>query len=77
MHEAIRGHAMQAWEAIRAGEENPLESLLSDDEGLSHYLSTEQISELMMYELHLGNAPLRARQLADRLASEIKLKAGT
>lgn len=77
MHEAIRGHAMQAWEAIRAGEENPLESLLSDDEGLSHYLSTEQISELMMYESHLGNAPLRARQLADRLASEIKLKAGT
>ncbi|MBM3153030.1 MAG: adenylosuccinate lyase, partial [Chloroflexi bacterium] len=31
MHERIRGHAMQAWDAVRAGGENPLAALLCQD----------------------------------------------
>ena len=64
MHARIRGHAMKAWEAIRTGEENPLASLLCKDAILTEYLSEEDIRLLMDAHSHVGDAPLRAREMA-------------
>ncbi len=77
MHELIRGHSLRAWEAIRTGEVNPLEDLLSKDAELANFLTKEQLLELMKFESHLGDAPERARQLVVQIQREIKLKART
>jgi adenylosuccinate lyase len=77
MHELIRGHALRAWEAIQAGEANPLEDLLTKDRELAKFLDKEQLHELMKYESHLGDAPERARQLIVQIQREIKSKVGT
>jgi adenylosuccinate lyase len=77
MHELIRSHSLRAWEAIHAGEVNPLENLLSKDAELAKFLTKEQLHESMNYESHLGDAPERARQLVVQIQREIKLKAGT
>jgi adenylosuccinate lyase len=77
MHELIRGHALKAWEEIRAGKANPLEDLLSKDGELAKFLGTNQVQALMNCESYLGDAPERARQVAGRIDREIKPKAGT
>jgi adenylosuccinate lyase len=64
MHERIRSHAMKAWEAVRAGEENPLASLLCKDAIMTEYLSEEELRRLMDARSHLGDAPERAREMA-------------
>jgi adenylosuccinate lyase len=63
MHECIREQSMQAWEAIRRGDPNPLASLLAEDAQLRRYLSAQEILALMDYTHHLGSAPARARAL--------------
>jgi adenylosuccinate lyase len=67
MHERIRMNAMQAWEAVRRGEENPLTGLLCLDAELTEYLSEQEIRSLMNARLHVGDAPARARQMAEKL----------
>jgi adenylosuccinate lyase len=64
MHERMRSHSMKAWEAVRAGEENPLASLLCKDAILSEYVTEEEIRQLMDTRSHLGDAPERAREMA-------------
>jgi len=64
IHETIRAQSMTAWEAIRNGETNPLVENLSKDPEILHYLSKEQIIELMDYAHHIGNAPEKAREMA-------------
>jgi adenylosuccinate lyase len=63
MHERIRSHAMRAWEAVQAGEENPLASLLCKDAVMMEYLSEDEIRRLMEARSHLGDAPERAREM--------------
>jgi adenylosuccinate lyase len=72
MHERLRQHAMQAWEAVRMGEENPLKSLVSGDPYLLQYLPGTSLEELMDAGQHIGDAPRRARQLADLIRSALK-----
>ncbi len=72
MHELIRTQAMRAWESIRLGEPNPLAASLAVDQGLLKYLAAQQISELMAYQAHLGDAPRRALQLADAILVAIR-----
>jgi adenylosuccinate lyase len=64
MHERIRSHAMKAWDVIRAGEENPLAALLCKDAIMTEYLSEDEIRRLMDAQSHLGDAPVRAREMA-------------
>jgi len=71
MHELIREQAMKAWETVRSGEPNPLAKNLSTDAEILKFLSVEQVSELMDYKSHLGDAPLRARELAQVVEGEI------
>jgi adenylosuccinate lyase len=69
MHELIREHSMRAWEAIQNGEANPLVEILCQDGRLLHHLTSEQIRALMDYAHHIGNAPERAREMANRIKS--------
>ncbi|MEJ5224482.1 MAG: adenylosuccinate lyase [Anaerolineales bacterium] len=71
MHELIRHHAMSAWESIRAGDPNPLAANLAADPQVRAFLSAEQVTELMDYAHHLGNAPQKARQMARLLAETL------
>jgi adenylosuccinate lyase len=71
MHETIRRHAMQAWEALRSGGDNPLLSLLCQDGVLTEYLSEDEIRHLMDARAYVGDAPLRAREMA-KVIKEIR-----
>jgi len=72
MHECIRRNAMQAWEVIRRGEENPLVSLMCQDGELTEYLPEHEIRVLMDARSHVGSAPERALQMAGRILREIE-----
>jgi adenylosuccinate lyase len=69
MHERLRQHALAAWEAVQAGQPNPLADLLAVDGELLAYLPAEEIRRLMDASGHLGDAAQRARQLAAACAA--------
>ena len=72
MHECIRRNAMQAWEVVRRGEENPLISLMCQDRELTEYLSEQEIRILMDARSHVGNAAERALQMARQIQREVE-----
>ena len=57
MHEVLREISMTAWEAIQNGEQNPMESLLSQ-EGLKEILDAKD---------HIGNATKKALELVSKI----------
>ncbi len=67
MHEIIRGHAGEAWEAVRQGDDNPLIEMLTGDSRLQGYLSADEIREVLQGTAYLGDAAQRARDLADHI----------
>ncbi|MGB6521518.1 MAG: adenylosuccinate lyase [Candidatus Cybelea sp.] len=67
LHEALRNASLQAWEAVRRGEENPLARLLAEDRALIAFLDPAEIRRLLDPSGHVGTAPQRARLLADRI----------
>ncbi len=64
MHEVIREHSLEAWAKLNAGEPNPLAESLSNDARIAHYLSSEEVHSLMNADDYVGDAPARARHLA-------------
>jgi adenylosuccinate lyase len=71
MHERLRGLALTAWEAVGAGQPNPLETLLAADQEIGSYLPEGEIHNLMDVRQHLGDAPERAKALARRIRETI------
>ncbi len=71
MHERLREHALVAWEAIRAGNTNPLVDHIVGDAELGYYLSGSELRALMDASHHLGDAPQRARALAVEIRAKI------
>ncbi len=69
MHETIRDTSMAAWDAVRRGEKNPLVESLVYDANLKFYMDEEDIRAALNYEDYLGDAPARARRLAQKLRS--------
>ena len=67
LHEVIREAAMKAWTTLADGGENPLAHLLADDEQLRVYLDPAEIRTLLDPSHHIGDAPARARRLADKI----------
>jgi adenylosuccinate lyase len=67
MHARIRQHSMTAWDAIRAGEANPLADALAADPALTAYLPGERIRALMDVSDYVGDAPQRARALVEAI----------
>lgn len=64
LHEVIREHSMHAWSTLREGGPNPLVSLLVEDARINAYVPKEAIPDLLSATEHIGDAPLRARQLS-------------
>jgi adenylosuccinate lyase len=67
LHEALRRASMEAWEAIRRGDENPLSRLLAESAELTALIEPAEIRRLLDPSSHVGTAPQRARLLADRI----------
>jgi adenylosuccinate lyase len=69
MHEVIRRHSLEAWNVLAQdlSARNPLPDLLAGDPEVLAYLSADRVQELMDASGYLGDAPLRARELAARL----------
>jgi adenylosuccinate lyase len=67
LHEALRDASMEAWEAVRRGDENPLSRLLTDRAELTAFIDPAEIRGLLDPSSQVGTAPQRARLLADRI----------
>ncbi|MCI0520234.1 MAG: adenylosuccinate lyase [Chloroflexi bacterium] len=64
MHERLRQHALAAWEAVQAGQANPLGELVAGDPALQRHLPEAGLRALLDASRHLGDAPARARAFA-------------
>ncbi len=71
MHEVIRGHSMAAWEAIQSGEPNPLAGCLASDPVVQGFLAPDHVKVLLNAEGYVGDAPQRARELADMIRDKL------
>ncbi len=67
MHEHLRVAAMAAWQQMEGGDDNPLAENLITDPRIQEYLGEIYLHELMDVRQHLGDAPQRARGLADTI----------
>ena len=72
LHEVIRESAMRAYDALAAGESNPLATLLADDERIAHYVDPAEVRERLDPSGHVGDAPERARRLARRIRDTVE-----
>jgi adenylosuccinate lyase len=71
MHEVIRGHAMAAWQAVWAGEPNPLADRLAKDPEVLDYVDATDVRGLLDASDHVGDAPERARRMATTIRGHI------
>ena len=71
LHEAIRENAMAAYAALERGETNPLSQLLSGDERIVRYMDPAEVRSQLDPSTHVGDAPARARRLAQRIRATI------
>jgi adenylosuccinate lyase len=69
LHEALRSASMEAWAAVRRGEDNPLSRVLTEDRELTALVDPAEIRRLLDPGSYVGTAPQRARSLADRIES--------
>jgi adenylosuccinate lyase len=69
MHETIRRHSMAAWAAIQQDPtaSNPLLDLLPTDPELLTFLSADQVRDLLEAMDYVGDAPARARAMAQQV----------
>jgi adenylosuccinate lyase len=67
MHGRLRDLAMKAWESIQAGQPNPMVALVCQDQEFLRFLPAESLRNAMESSAHLGNAPERARSLAEQI----------
>lgn len=67
MHEVLRDVAMQAWAHVEAGQSNPLEDMLTQDQRLLAHLTDDAIRTAIDARDYIGDAPERAKSLATRI----------
>lgn len=68
IHEVLREVSMKAWGRIQDGEENPMAKLLLENKEISKYLGKDKIKDLLNAKNHIGNAPQKALELAERIS---------
>ena len=73
MHEKIREHSLAAWDRVRRGEENPLVESLVRDAELQKYMKEGEMRAMLDYADYVGDAPVRARELAKTIRTTIPL----
>jgi adenylosuccinate lyase len=69
LHEIIREHSLSAWGVVQAGGANPLADLLVADTRLLALLPAERIRDLLNADQYVGDAPTRARGMAQKIVS--------
>ena len=69
MHEHLREHSLKAWQALQEGQVNPLRDQLAQDTAVLKYLQPGQIRDLLEARSYVGNAPQRARAMAQRITA--------
>jgi adenylosuccinate lyase len=72
MHEVLREGALHAWQEVEAGHANPLTDLLAADTRLLAYLPPDTIRAALSTHDYLGDAPDRARALAQRIHESVE-----
>ncbi len=71
MHEVIRGHSLTAWAELANGQANPLPDLLSTDPRVMVYLSQTEVDSLLQAGSYVGDAPQRAKALAQKILTHL------
>ncbi len=71
MHEIIREHSLAAWSSIAAGQPNPLPTRLANDERITRYLTSDQVTELLDAGHYVGDAPERAQQIVNQILERL------
>ncbi len=71
-HARLRDHAIKAWDAVRQGKLNPLIGLVVNDPLFQEYLSEAELTQAMQGSGYLGDAPDRAKKLAQEIQDAIK-----
>jgi adenylosuccinate lyase len=71
VHEHLRDLSMQAWAAMSAGQDNPLPDLVMSSGFLDPFVPRADRPALMQAGGHTGDAPERARELANRIRQEL------
>lgn len=71
LHEVIREHSLAAWDALRAGQPNPLPDLLASDDRITRHVDPAAVRDLLDASGHIGDAPDRARRLATSIHSAL------
>jgi len=72
LHEVIRQHALAAWREVQQGQANPLTASLAADPQVLGYLSADRVRELLEASEHIGDAPERARQMAQTIRQTLE-----
>ncbi len=67
MHEQIRLQALAAWQAVQEGKANPLADAICKEPVFTKYLGEAELRSLMDAHAYLGDAPVRAVALADKI----------
>jgi adenylosuccinate lyase len=71
MHERIRECSMAAWAAVRGGQPNPLAEILAADDEITKHLTPDMVRQVMAQGAGLGDAPARARALAQHIRRHV------
>lgn len=72
MHHRLRGHALEAWSAVRRGNPNPLLDLVTGDPVFQEYLSPDDLRQIMEGMAYLGDAAERARKFAAEITAAFR-----
>ena len=67
MHDYLREHSITAWGEVRSGKPNQLVDLISHDPEITRYIPGAELCQLMDISHYLGDAPQRARQMAETI----------
>jgi len=70
-HEWIRRASLEAWEAVRKGNDNPLMELLKADTQIGDYLTAERLRELMDAAAYTGTVAQRSLTFAQEIRKNI------
>jgi adenylosuccinate lyase len=74
MHERLRTHSLAAWKTIQTGLANPLIESIAQDPAFQFYVAEDEIRRLMHDDRHIGNAPEKARELANLIKHNIQAR---
>jgi adenylosuccinate lyase len=72
MHEQLRGHALNAWQAVQSGQANPLVEQVSSDPVFLAYLKEKELHDLLEAGAYTGDAADRARGLVGTIQQALK-----